>query len=155
MYFRMTLLMETINDTCWSYLFQEVVEYVTTNGISLEVEVNVHVLSKSAGIVISICPCISKTLEDSIWLEKDFLHPANTKQWNLSKRRKTYQLPCTAICKLFSLRVWRARPIKCGRQSSFLLVTTNNFASECLAWSVLSVIVLPNPEFEMWKKKKT
>ena len=48
------------------YLFQEIVEYMSTYWITLEVKINVHVFSKSAGIVISGCSGISKTLKDSI-----------------------------------------------------------------------------------------
>ena len=56
-------------------LFQEIVEDVTSNRVSLKVKVNVHILAKSAGVVIPVGACIPKALQDSIRLEKDIFHP--------------------------------------------------------------------------------
>ena len=50
---------------------------MSTHRISLEIKVNIHVLSKSTGIIISICPCIAKTLQYCIGLQKNIFDPAN------------------------------------------------------------------------------
>ena len=49
-------------------------------------------------------------------------------------------------------RFGEARPIKCGWQSSFLLVAAKSVARECLAWSVLIGICLAKRE--VWNVKK-
>ena len=45
-----------------SRLFQEVVVDVPTNWITFEVKVDVHVLPKSRGIVVSVCLGVSECL---------------------------------------------------------------------------------------------
>ena len=45
-----------------SRLFQEVVVDVPTNRITFEVKVDVHVLPKSRGIVVSVCLGVSECL---------------------------------------------------------------------------------------------
>ena len=45
-----------------SGFFQEVVVDVTPNRVTFEVKVDVHVLSKSRGIVVSVCLGVSKCL---------------------------------------------------------------------------------------------
>ena len=45
-----------------SRLFQEVVVDVTPNRITFEVKVDVHVLPKSRGIVVSVCLGVSECL---------------------------------------------------------------------------------------------
>ena len=50
---------------------------MSTHRISLEIKVNIHVLSKSTGIIISVCACIAKTLQYCIGLQKNIFDPAN------------------------------------------------------------------------------
>ena len=47
---------------CKSYLFQQVVIYVSTDRVSFEIKINIHVFAKSTGVIISICFSISKRL---------------------------------------------------------------------------------------------
>lgn len=50
---------------------------MSTHRISLEIKVNIHVLSKSTGIIISVCARIAKTLQNCIGLQKNIFDPAN------------------------------------------------------------------------------
>ena len=50
---------------------------MSTHRISLEIKVNIHVLSKSTGIIISVCARIAKTLQYCIGLQKNIFDPTN------------------------------------------------------------------------------
>ena len=50
---------------------------MSTHRISLEIKVNIHVLSKSTGIIISVCARVAKTLQYCIGLQKNIFDPAN------------------------------------------------------------------------------
>lgn len=57
-----------------SRLLQEVVRYDATHRVSLVVELDVHVLAESAGVVVAICFGISECLQDSIALDENVLN---------------------------------------------------------------------------------
>lgn len=50
---------------------------VSTNRIPLEVEVDVHVLAKAAGVVVAIGAGIAKGFEHAGGLEEHILHPVD------------------------------------------------------------------------------
>ena len=56
-----------------SGLFQEVVVYVSSHWVSLEVKIDVHVLAKSGGVVISIRLGVSERLQDIVGHEENVL----------------------------------------------------------------------------------
>ena len=49
---------------------------MSTDRISFEVKVNVHVFSKSTGVIIPVCPCIAKTLQNCIGFQQNVFDPA-------------------------------------------------------------------------------
>lgn len=51
---------------------------MSTNRISFEIKVNIHVLSKSTGVVVSVRSCIAKTLQNCIGLQKNIFGPVGT-----------------------------------------------------------------------------
>ena len=55
-------------------LLQEIVVDVTTNGVPLEVEVDVHVLSKPRGVVIPIGLGVAERFQNIIGLKEDVFH---------------------------------------------------------------------------------
>lgn len=55
-------------------LLQEIVVDVTTNGVPLEVEVDVHVLSKPRGVVIPIGLGVSECFQNVVGLKENILH---------------------------------------------------------------------------------
>ena len=56
-------------------LFQKVIKYMSTHWIAFKIKVNIHVLSKSTGVVISVGSCIAKTLQNCIGLQENVLCP--------------------------------------------------------------------------------
>ena len=56
-------------------LLQQVAVDVSTNRIPLEIEVDVHVLAKAAGVVVAIGAGIAKGFEHTGGLEEHILHP--------------------------------------------------------------------------------
>jgi len=49
-----------------TYFFQQVIVDMTTNGVALEVEIDVHVFTKSRGIIVSVCFRISKWFQNDV-----------------------------------------------------------------------------------------
>ena len=54
--------------------------------VTFEIEVNVHVLAKAAGVVVSLCLGITKRLQDAIGLEENVFNPSNTKKSSTSQQ---------------------------------------------------------------------
>ena len=55
-------------------LLQEIVVDVTTNGVALEVEVDVHVLSKPGGVVVPIGLGVAESFQNVIGLKENVFH---------------------------------------------------------------------------------
>jgi len=58
-----------------SRLLQQVVGDDTTHGIRLVVELNVHVLSKTTGVVVAIGFSVAEGFQDRIALDQDVFNP--------------------------------------------------------------------------------
>lgn len=59
------------------HLLQQVAVDVSSNRIPLEVEVDVHVLAKAAGVVVAVGAGIAKGFQHAGGLEKNVLHPVD------------------------------------------------------------------------------
>lgn len=66
---------------------------MSTNRVSFEIEVNIHILPKSTGVVISVRSCIAKTLQNCIGLQKNVFGPVEYYCKVLFKRISTAPLP--------------------------------------------------------------
>lgn len=52
---------------------------MSSNRVTFEIKINVHVFTESTWIIIAIGFGISKGFEDRVWLQKDIFHPGEIK----------------------------------------------------------------------------
>ena len=74
-------------------LFQQVIVDVSTDGIPLEVKVNIHVLAEPGRVVVSIGFGIAKRFQNSIRLQQDILDSMGievktSQRWKYKKKKK-------------------------------------------------------------------
>ena len=56
-------------------LFEKVVVDMTPNRVTLEVEVDVHVLPEPARVIVAVRLCITERLQDAVRLKENILDP--------------------------------------------------------------------------------
>lgn len=56
-------------------LLQKIIRHISTNGIAFEVEIYVHVLSESRGIIVPVGLRITERLQYRVRLYQNILHP--------------------------------------------------------------------------------
>lgn len=125
---------------------------MSTNRVSFEIEVNIHVLPKSTGVVISVCSCIAKTLQNCIGLQKNVFGPveyyykvlfgyfsAKTAQHETRTITKWYSI-VTAKYKLKSFSV-KQYSIKC-LTSSFWWLPRVLRSHTCQGWKLSNLDTL-------------
>ena len=50
---------------------------MSSDGIPLEVKVDVHVLAEAAGVVITSGLCVTESFKEGVGLDQDVLHPGD------------------------------------------------------------------------------
>lgn len=69
-----------IND---ARFFQKIIRNVTTDWITFEVEIDVHIFSETRRIVVSVSLCIAKSFQYRIRLNKYIFNPENRMNFKL------------------------------------------------------------------------
>lgn len=64
-----------------THLLQQVVVDVTPGGVAVEVEVDVHVLAETAGVVVAVRLGVAEGLQHAVGLEQHALHADPSSRW--------------------------------------------------------------------------
>lgn len=62
----------------YSRFLQEIIIHVATDRIAFEIEIDVHILSESGGIIVSIRLGITERFQNRVRLNQNVFNPKNT-----------------------------------------------------------------------------
>lgn len=113
-----------VND---SRFFEQVISDISTNRISLKVEIYIHVFSKSRWIVIPLGLCIAESFQDGIWLDQDILNPETLQMIHLQCNVTRNIFPPLKITEVFVII------LAFGFTFQFLAALPNSLQLRCIS----------------------